>query len=98
MTETKTMEWFGQTVDSLASRQNEKRDVVLELIVSGKYDEAKKSLDELQTISLGIQLCQQSLMRDQDRLQSEANKNAAKLAVAPPPPVQMPKKKGWFSK
>lgn len=76
MKETREMEWFHKTVETLAVRQAKYRDDVLDSILTLKYEDADKKLKELQTLSIGLQLCQQTILRENDRLASEAGKAA----------------------
>jgi ERCC4-type nuclease len=95
--ETKTAEYFKEKQEKLAKMQNETRDQVLESLTDGKIKEAKSLLEDLQTVSIGLQVCQQSIMRIGDMEAAEEKRKAQLSIVANPPPVQeKPKKKGWF--
>lgn len=103
--ETREMSFFQESLETLANRQMEMRDEVVDSILAGKFDDAKTTLDQLQTLSVGIQLCQQTLMRDADLKQAaeqraKAEEAAKQPAQAAPGSVLelKPKKKGWFGR
>ena len=102
--ETKEKAFFEDLLPKIAQKQNELRDKVLEKILSSNYQGAKTALEELQTVSVGLQVCQQSIMRFNDAEESKKQREQAAVAQANPAPmasvhsIAQPKKKrkGWF--
>lgn len=75
--ETKSIEQFEAIMKDLAEKQNKFRDEFLENLQKDNHEVAEKNYKELQAVSLGIQLCQQSIMRERDRTESEARQKVA---------------------
>lgn len=102
MKETREMKFFKDTLEELAIQQMIKRDEVLDSIKSSELKKAKDKLEELQTISVGLQICQQTIMRDADRAAAEDQRNKVTEALKLVPPSaakeEAPKKVSALSK
>lgn len=100
MKETREIQFFKDTLEKLSKKQNEKRDEVLDALLGDKFTDAKTKLEELQTTSVGIQVCQQTIMRaaDMEDAEKKREQEKAKLHAVPTPPPVAPemKKRGWF--
>ncbi len=77
--ETKTKEYFQETMAELMNKQNARRDLMLEALLKGQAEKAKSYLDQVQLYGTGIQACQQSI----DRIE-KYEENQQKKSLSPP--------------